>query len=157
MFRAVGSLLGSSRSHHVQLRTIPARWFAQPSSSLKKKRFPTKLTHGVAHVQTTYNNTIISITKPSGDVVLYGSCGTAGFKGARRSTYYAAQVAAEEVGRRACDEHGLQTLDVSIKGLGQGRTAVPKGFANVGIQITSLQDKTPQPHNGCRRRKPRRL
>ena len=82
---------------------------------------------------------------------------TVGFKGARRATYYAAQVAAEDVGRRARQDFGIKTMDINLKGLGQGRTACPKGLANVGLEITSIQDLTPKPHNGCRRRKPRRL
>ena len=131
------------------------RGAAAPGRASKQQA--TQLTHGVAHVHSTYNNTVITVTTTGGDTVLWGSCGTVGFKGARRSTYYAAQVAAEDVGKRAREVHGVKTLDVSLKGLGQGRMAAAKGLSNVGVQVTSIRDTTPQPHNGCRRRKPRRL
>jgi len=151
----LGRLLATSRASFAP--PLLFRGLAKQAGGKAGRGQKAQVSHGVAHVHTTYNNTIISVTTAEGDTVLWGSCGTVGFKGARRATYYAAQVAAEDVGRRARQDFGIKTLDINLKGLGQGRTACPKGLANVGLEITSIQDLTPKPHNGCRRRKPRRL
>jgi small subunit ribosomal protein S11 len=106
-------------------------------------------------VRSTFNNTIISVTDPNGNVIAWGSGGTAGFTGSRKSTPYAAQLAAEGAAERAMD-HGLRELEVFVKGPGPGREAAIRALAGAGVRITAIRDITPVPHNGCRpRRRPR--
>ena len=109
-----------------------------------------------AHIFATFNNTIITITDRSGNVITWGSAGTADFKGSRKSTPYAAQKAAEETARKAMD-HGVREVDVFIKGPGPGREAAVRTLAAVGIKVRSIADVTPLPHNGCRPPKKRRV
>ena len=111
---------------------------------------------GQAHVQSTFNNTIISITDIDGNVISWGSAGAQGFKGSRKSTPYAAQVAAEDAGKKAA-EHGVRTLEVEVKGPGSGRESALRALQAVGFQITSIRDVTPIPHNGVRPSKRRRV
>jgi small subunit ribosomal protein S11 len=111
---------------------------------------------GRAYVQSTFNNTIITLTDPSGGVLGWGSAGQAGFKGSRKSTPYAAQMAAEGAARRAMD-HGLRTIDVFVKGPGSGREAAIRALQAAGLSILSIRDVTPVPHNGCRPPKRRRV
>jgi len=112
--------------------------------------------HGHAHIKSTFNNTIVSITDPSGAVIAWASAGQVGFKGSRKSTPFAAQLAAEKAAR-AAQEHGLQRVDVFVKGPGSGRETAIRSLAAAGLEIAGIQDVTPVPHNGCRPRKRRRV
>jgi len=112
--------------------------------------------HALAHIQATFNNTIITITDRKGDVITWSSAGTAGFKGSRKSTPYAAQLAAQQVARQAMDM-GVRELDVFIKGPGPGREAAVRALQAAGIAVTSISDVTRVPHNGCRPPKKRRV
>ena len=111
---------------------------------------------GRVHIQATFNNTIVTLTDPNGNVLSWGSAGAAGFKGSRKSTPFAAQVAAEGAARKAM-EHGLRRVDVYVRGPGSGREAAIRSLANTGLQVTSIVDVTPIPHNGCRPPKRRRV
>jgi small subunit ribosomal protein S11 len=104
---------------------------------------------GHAHIKSTFNNTIITITDPVGGVISWASAGTVGFKGSRKSTPYAAQMAAEAAGRRAM-EHGMKKIDVYVKGPGSGRETAIRSLGAVGLEVGTIQDVTPSPHNGCR-------
>ena len=112
--------------------------------------------HGQAHIHSSFNNTIVTITDANGNTVAWGSAGQAGFKGSRKSTPYAAQVAADDAGKKAA-EHGVRTLEVEVKGPGSGRESALRGLAAVGFNITSIRDVTPIPHNGVRPSKRRRV
>src|ERR1700761_9294879 len=111
---------------------------------------------GVAHGPATFNNTIITITDTAGNAVSWSSAGMMGFKGSRKSTPYAAQVAAEDAGRKAV-EHGMRTLEVEVSGPGSGRESALRALQTVGLIVTSIRDVTPIPHNGCRPPKRRRV
>ena len=111
---------------------------------------------GVAHIQSTFNNTVISITDQDGNVVAWGSAGAQGFKGSRKSTPFAAQVTAEATARRAMD-HGMRTIEVLVKGPGAGREAAIRSLQAAGLEVTAISDVTPIPHNGCRPPKRRRV
>ena len=110
---------------------------------------------GQAHIKSTFNNTIVSITDPSGAVISWASSGEVGFKGSRKSTPYAAQMAAESAARRA-QEHGLKKVDVFVKGPGSGRETAIRSLQAAGLELGTIQDVTPTPHNGCRPPKRRR-
>jgi small subunit ribosomal protein S11 len=110
----------------------------------------------VAHVNASFNNTMITITDAQGNAIAWSSAGTMGFKGSRKSTPYAAQMAAEDAGKKAT-EHGVKHLDVEVSGPGSGRESALRALQAVGFQITSIRDVTPIPHNGCRPRKRRRV
>ncbi len=112
--------------------------------------------HAHAHIQSTFNNTIITITDVNGDVITWGSAGTVGFKGSRKSTPYAAQLAARQVARQAMDM-GVRELDIFVKGPGPGREAAVRALQAEGIAVHSISDVTPVPHNGCRPPKKRRV
>ena len=112
--------------------------------------------HGHAHIKSTFNNTIVSITDVSGNVVAWSSAGTCGFKGSRKSTPFAAQLAAEDAAKKAM-EHGMRTLEVEVAGPGSGRESALRALQAAGFTITSIRDVTPIPHNGCRPRKRRRV
>ena len=111
---------------------------------------------GRAYIQSTFNNTLITLTDPNGNVIASGSAGTVGFKGSRKSTPFAAGQAAERVARKAMD-HGMRQVDVSVKGPGSGREAAIRSLQAAGLTILSIRDVTPMPHNGCRARKRRRV
>ena len=111
---------------------------------------------GQAHIKSTFNNTIVSITDPSGAVISWASAGQVGFKGSRKSTPFAAQLAAEAAARRA-QEHGMKKVDVLVKGPGSGREAAIRSLQATGLEVGSIQDVTPQAHNGCRPPKRRRV
>ncbi|MEJ2047005.1 MAG: 30S ribosomal protein S11 [Dehalococcoidia bacterium] len=111
---------------------------------------------GKAYIQSTFNNTIVTLTDPQGNVIAWGSSGTAGFKGSRKGTPYAAQLAARDAARRAM-EHGLRQIEVYVKGPGSGREAAIRSLQSSGLYITSIRDVTPIPHNGCRPPKRRRV
>ncbi|MBI3978983.1 MAG: 30S ribosomal protein S11 [Chloroflexi bacterium] len=112
---------------------------------------------GRAFVQSTFNNTVITITDSVGNVVTWGSAGSTGFKGSRKSTPYAAQVAAEGTARKAMDQYGMRLVDVFVKGPGSGREAAIRALQAAGLQVNSITDVTPIPHNGCRPPKRRRV
>jgi small subunit ribosomal protein S11 len=111
---------------------------------------------GQAHIRSTFNNTIVTITDPGGNVVAWQSAGTVGFKGSRKSTPFAAQMAAEAAAKLA-QEHGMRKVAVFVKGPGSGRETAIRSLQAAGLEITSIQDRTPVPHNGCRQRKRRRV
>ena len=120
-----------------------------------RRRERKSVPRGKAFVASTFNNTIITLTDPNGNVLAWGSGGTAGFKGSRKSTPYAAQIAAEGAAQRAI-EHGLREVEVFVKGPGSGREAAVRALASSGVRVLSIRDVTPIPHNGCRpRRRPR--
>ena len=121
-----------------------------------RKKERKNITSGVAHVNATFNNTMITITDAQGNTVAWSSAGTMGFKGSRKSTPYAAQVAAEEAGKKAM-EHGVRTLEVEVKGPGSGRESALRALQAAGFTVTTIRDVTPIPHNGCRPPKRRRV
>ena len=121
-----------------------------------RRRERKNINHGVAHIKASFNNTIISISDQAGNTVVWTSGGSVGFKGSRKSTPYAAQVAAEEAARRAA-EHGMRKLDVIVRGSGSGRETAIRSIQNTGIEVTGIKDVTPVPHNGCRPPKRRRV
>jgi small subunit ribosomal protein S11 len=125
-------------------------------STRVKKRERKNIVTGVAHVAASFNNTMITITDAQGNTISWSSAGTMGFKGSRKSTPYAAQVAADDAGKKAA-EHGVRTLEVEVKGPGSGRESALRGLAAVGFNITSIRDVTPIPHNGVRPSKRRRV
>ncbi len=129
---------------------------AAPAARGVKKKVKKNITSGVAHVNSTYNNTLVTISDAQGNVVSWSSAGTQGFKGSRKSTPYAAQMAAEDAGRKA-QEHGMKELEVLVKGPGSGRESALRALGMVGFTIRSIKDITPIPHNGCRPRKRRRV
>jgi small subunit ribosomal protein S11 len=130
---------------------------AKPATAaLPRRRERKNITSGVAHVNATFNNTMITITDAQGNAISWSSSGSAGFKGSRKSTPYAAQVAAEAAGRKAM-EHGMKTLEIEVKGPGSGRESALRALQATGFVITSIRDVTPIPHNGCRPRKRRRV
>ncbi|MDH3499123.1 MAG: 30S ribosomal protein S11 [Acidimicrobiia bacterium] len=120
-----------------------------------RRRERKNISHGQAHIKASFNNTIITITDVSGNSVAWTSGGSVGFKGSRKSTPYAAQVAAEEASRRA-GEHGIRKLDVIVSGNGAGRETAIRTLQNMGIEVSGIRDVTPLPHNGCRPKKRRR-
>ena len=126
------------------------------SSFKKKKKTKKNITSGIAYVYSTFNNTIISIADENGNVISWSSAGSKGFKGSRKSTPYAAQIAAEDAGTKA-KEFGLKNLQVFVKGPGGGRESALRALQAVGFYITSIKDTTPIPHNGCRPPKKRRV
>ena len=121
-----------------------------------KKKVKKNIPHGVAHIRATFNNTIITITDPQGNTISWSSSGSQGFKGSRKSTPFAAQIAAEDCAKKAM-EHGVRTLDVMVKGPGSGREAALRALQAVGFRIQMIRDVTPIPHNGCRPPKRRRV
>ena len=121
-----------------------------------KKKVKKSVQTGVVHIQSTFNNTIITITDPSGGALSWASSGGSGFKGSRKSTPFAAQVAAEECAKKAM-EHGVRTATVYIKGPGAGRESAVRAIQAAGIKVTLIKDVTPIPHNGCRPKKRRRV
>jgi small subunit ribosomal protein S11 len=121
-----------------------------------KKKEKKNITEGIAHIQSTFNNTIVTITDFSGNVIAWASAGTEGFKGSRKSTPFAAQLAAENAAKKAM-ENGLKTVDVYIKGPGAGREAALRALQSAGLKIHLIRDVTPIPHNGCRPPKRRRV
>ncbi len=123
---------------------------------LKKKKERRAIGEGVAHIQSTFNNTIVTITDVSGGVVAWASAGTEGFKGSRKSTPFAAQMAAEAAAKKAMDV-GVKKLEVNVKGPGAGREAALRALQAVGLEINMIRDVTPIPHNGCRPPKRRRV
>src|ERR1700743_1753149 len=121
-----------------------------------RRRERKNITSGVAHVNASFNNTVVTITDSQGNTIAWSSSGLMGFKGSRKSTPYAAQMAAEDAGKKAM-EHGVRTLEVEVKGPGTGRESALRALQSVGFSILSIRDVTPIPHNGCRAPKRRRV
>ena len=125
-------------------------------AATRRRKERKNIVSGIAHVNSSFNNTIITIADSQGNTVVWSSSGLMGFKGSRKSTPYAAQMAAEDAGRKAM-EHGMRTLEVEVKGPGSGRESALRALQSVGFTITTIRDVTPVPHNGCRPRKRRRV
>jgi small subunit ribosomal protein S11 len=136
-------------------KTAPAAAAATPAARVRRRERK-NITAAVAHVNASFNNTMITITDAQGNTIAWSTAGSQGFKGSRKSTPFAAQVAAEDAGRKAM-EHGVKTLDVLVKGPGAGRESALRALQSVGFTIMSIKDVTPIPHNGCRPRKRRRV
>jgi small subunit ribosomal protein S11 len=129
---------------------------AEKSAPVRRRKERKNIVNATAHVNATFNNTIITIADAQGNTIAWSSSGLMGFKGSRKSTPYAAQMAAEDVGKKAI-EHGVKMLEVEVKGPGAGRESALRALQAVGFSITSIRDVTPIPHNGCRPRKRRRV
>jgi len=129
---------------------------AGKKKNIKKKKEKKNIPNGIAHIQATFNNTVITITDVIGNTIAWSSSGAVGFKGSRKSTPYAAGQAAEDVAKKA-KEHGVKNLEVLVKGPGSGREAAIRSLQAVGFNITLIRDRTPIPHNGCRQPKRRRV
>ena len=128
----------------------------KPGGRRPRKRERRNVSHGVAHIKSSFNNTIITITDQEGNVLSWASAGNVGFKGSRKSTPFAAQMAAEKAARGAM-EHGVRKVDVQVKGPGSGRETAIRSLQATGIEVTGIKDVTPVPHNGCRQPKRRRV
>ncbi len=129
---------------------------AKSTTQRPRRRERKNIVSGVAHVNATFNNTMITITDAQGNAIAWSSAGSQGFKGSRKSTPYAAQMAGEDAGRKAM-EHGMKTLEVEVRGPGSGRESALRALQAVGFTVTAIRDVTPIPHNGCRPRKRRRV
>lgn len=129
---------------------------AQKNTTRLRRRDRKNVPSGVAHISATFNNTLITIADPSGNTLSWSSSGSCGFKGSKKSTPYAAQLAAEDAGKKAM-EHGVRNLEVEVTGPGSGREAALRALHSIGFVITSIRDVTPIPHNGCRPPKARRV
>jgi len=129
---------------------------AKATTQRPRRRERKNIASGVAHVNASFNNTMITITDVQGNAIAWASSGSQGFKGSRKSTPYAAQIAAESAGKKAM-EHGMKTLEIEVKGPGSGRESALRALQTVGFTITAIRDVTPIPHNGCRPRKRRRV
>lgn len=129
---------------------------AKTTQTRLKKKEKKNIAVGVAHVSATFNNTIVTVTDEQGNVIAWSSSGANGFKGSRKSTPFAAQVAAEIAGKKAID-HGMKTIDIEVSGPGSGRESALRALQSVGLSVSSIRDVTPIPHNGCRPRKRRRV
>ena len=127
-----------------------------PSTARVKRRARKNITSGVVHVNASFNNTMITITDEQGNAISWSSAGGMGFKGSRKSTPYAAQLAAEDAAKKAM-EHGLQTVNVEVRGPGSGRESALRALQSVGLTVNMIRDVTPIPHNACRARKRRRV
>ena len=134
----------------------PAAAEKKPGAGRARKKEKKNVVVGVAHVAATFNNTIITITDQQGNTIAWASAGNVGFKGSRKSTPFAAQLAAEAAARRAM-EHGVRKVDVMVKGPGSGRETAIRSIQNTGIEVVGIKDVTPIPHNGCRQTKRRRV
>ena len=129
---------------------------AKGTRRVRRKKEKKNIPSGVAHIQSTFNNTIVTITDAKGNTVAWASSGTQGFKGSRKSTPYAAQLAAEDAAKKAM-EHGMRTVEVYLRGPGSGREAALRALQTAGFHVTLIRDVTPIPHNGCRPPKRRRV
>ena len=128
----------------------------QPIQTRIRRKEKKNVTNAVAHVNSSFNNTVVTITDIQGNAISWSSSGSMGFKGSRKSTPYAAQLAAEDAGKKA-SEHGLKNVDVEVSGPGSGRESALRALQSIGFTITSIRDVTPIPHNGCRPPKRRRV
>ena len=128
----------------------------QPSQAKVKKKEKKNISNAIAHVNSSFNNTLVTITDYQGNTISWSSSGSMGFKGSRKSTPYAAQMAAEDAGKKA-SEHGVKIIDIEVQGPGSGRESALRALQIVGFQVNSIRDVTPIPHNGCRPKKRRRV
>ena len=128
----------------------------QPSQTKVKKKEKKNISNAIAHVNSSFNNTLITITDYQGNTIAWSSSGSMGFKGSRKSTPYAAQLAAEDAGKKA-SEHGVKIVDIEVQGPGSGRESALRALQIVGFQVNSIRDVTPIPHNGCRPKNRRRV
>ena len=128
----------------------------KPGGRRPRRRERKNVTYGVAHIKSSFNNTIVTITDTEGNTLSWASSGNVGFKGSRKSTPFAAQMAAENAGRKAM-EHGMRTLEIEVRGPGSGRESALRALQAVGLAVTAIRDVTPIPHNGCRPPKRRRV
>ena len=128
----------------------------QPSQTKVKKKEKKNISSAIAHVNSSFNNTLVTITDYQGNTIAWSSSGSMGFKGSRKSTPYAAQLAAEDAGKKA-SEHGVKNIDIEVQGPGSGRESALRALQIVGFQVNSIRDVTPIPHNGCRPKKRRRV
>ena len=128
----------------------------QPSQTKVKKKEKKNISNAIAHVNSSFNNTLVTITDYQGNTIAWSSSGSMGFKGSRKSTPYAAQLAAEDAGKKA-SEHGVKIVDIEVQGPGSGRESALRALQLVGFQVNSIRDVTPIPHNGCRPKKRRRV
>ena len=128
----------------------------QTTTTKVKRREPRNVSSGVVHIQATFNNTIVTIADPKGEVISWASAGSVGFKGSKKSTPFAAQMAAENCARKAA-EQGMKKVEVLVKGPGSGRETAIRSLQHVGLEVSSIRDVTPIPHNGCRPPKRRRV
>ena len=128
----------------------------QPSRMKVKKKEKKNISNAIAHVNSSFNNTLVTITDYQGNTIAWSSSGSMGFKGSRKSTPYAAQMAAEDAGKKA-SEHGVKVVDIEVQGPGSGRESALRALQIVGFQVNSIRDVTPIPHNGCRPKKRRRV
>ena len=128
----------------------------QPSQTKVKKKEKKNISNAIAHVNSSFNNTLVTITDYQGNTIAWSSSGSMGFKGSRKSTPYAAQMAAEDAGKKA-SEHGVKIVDIEVQGPGSGRESALRALQIVGFQANSIRDVTPIPHNGCRPKKRRRV
>ena len=128
----------------------------QPSQAKVKKKVKKNISNAIAHVNSSFNNTLVTITDYQGNTISWSSSGSMGFKGSRKSTPYAAQLAAEDAGKKA-SEHGVKIVDIQVQGPGSGRESALRALQIVGFQVNSIRDVTPIPHNGCRPKKRRRV
>lgn len=126
------------------------------SKTGSKKKVKKNITHGICNIYASFNNTIVSFADPSGNIIAWASAGGLGFRGSKKSTPFAAQVASSEAAKKAQD-HGMSSVDVKVKGPGAGRENAIRALLSVGLRITSVADKSPIPHNGCRAPKRRRV
>jgi len=129
---------------------------AKPKTKKPRRREKKNVSHGQAHIKSTFNNTIVTITDLDGNTLSWASAGNVGFKGSRKSTPFAAQMAAEKAARAAM-EHGVRKVEVMVKGPGSGRETAIRSLQNAGIEVSGIRDVTPVPHNGCRQPKRRRV
>jgi small subunit ribosomal protein S11 len=129
---------------------------AKTANRKQVRRVKKNVPHGIVHIQSTFNNTIVTVTDPAGNTVAWSSAGVKGFKGSRKSTPFAAQMVAEDAARKAV-EHGMRTAGVVVKGPGTGRESALRAVQNAGLRVTMITDVTPIPHNGCRPPKRRRV
>ena len=129
---------------------------ARKSSGSRKRRVKKNVANGIAHIHSTFNNTIVTITDTQGNAISWSSAGALGFKGSRKSTPFAAQMASEAAAKEAV-EHGMKSLEVSVKGPGAGREAAIRSLQAAGLEVTAIRDVTPVPHTGCRPPKRRRV
>ena len=128
----------------------------QTSQTKVKRKVKKNITNAIAHVNSSFNNTLVTITDYQGNTISWSSSGSMGFKGSRKSTPYAAQMAAEDAGKKA-SEHGVKIVDIEVQGPGSGRESALRALQIVGFQVNSIRDVTPIPHNGCRPKKRRRV
>jgi small subunit ribosomal protein S11 len=128
----------------------------KPAKGRSRRRVKKNITYGQAHIKTSFNNTIVTLTDTEGNVIAWESAGSAGFKGSRKSTPFAAQMAAESAARKA-QEHGLKKVDVFVKGPGSGRETAIRSLGAIGLEVGTVKDVSPQAHNGCRPKKRRRV